>query len=36
VQIAEKLDDSVEHEKETNDFLAGVPPIVESLQKWQN
>ena len=31
-QIASKLDDSIEREKETNDFLTGVPAIVEALQ----
>jgi superfamily II DNA or RNA helicase len=31
-QIASKLDDSIEREKETNDFLTGVPAIVDALQ----
>ena len=30
-----KLDDSIEREKEKNDFLAGVPAIVEALRKKQ-
>ena len=30
-----KLDESIESEKEKNDFLAGVPGIVEALQKRQ-
>ena len=30
--IATKLDESIEREKETNTFLAGVPEIVEALR----
>ena len=30
--LAQKLDDSIEDEKEKNDFLGGVPAIVEALQ----
>ncbi len=30
--LAQKLDDSIEDEKEKNDFLSGVPAIVEALQ----
>lgn len=30
--LAQKLDDSIEAEKEKNDFLSGVPAIVEALQ----
>jgi SNF2 family DNA or RNA helicase len=30
--LAQKLDDSIEVEKEKNDFLGGVPAIVEALQ----
>ena len=36
IQRAEgKLDESIESEKEKNDFLAGVPAIVQALQKRQ-
>ncbi len=31
-QIAEKLDNSIENEKENNDFLRGVPAIVQALK----
>lgn len=31
-EIAQKLDNSIENEKEQNDFLAGVPAIVNALQ----
>ncbi len=32
-EIKQKLDDSIEKEKEKNDFLAGVPGIVDALRK---
>lgn len=31
-KIKHKLDDSIEHEKEKNDFLTGVPAIVEGIR----
>jgi phosphatidylserine/phosphatidylglycerophosphate/cardiolipin synthase-like enzyme len=31
-QVRGRLDASIEHEKETNDFLAGVPAIVEAIR----
>jgi len=31
-KITSRLDGSLEHEKETNDFLAGVPAIVEAIR----
>lgn len=34
-QIKQRLDGSIEREKETNDFLHGVPGIVEALQQRQ-
>ena len=34
-EIKKKLDDSIENEKEKNDFLAGVPAVVEALQRRQ-
>jgi superfamily II DNA or RNA helicase len=32
-KIRAKLDESIEHEKETNDFLTGVPAIVDAIGK---
>jgi hypothetical protein len=34
-QLSTVLDASIEHEKESNDFLAGVPAILEALHKKQ-
>jgi len=34
-QIKASLDQSIEHEKEANDFLKGVPAIVDALQNGQ-
>ena len=31
--VKEKLDESIEYEKERNDFLVGVPAIVDALQQ---
>jgi len=34
-EASKTLDDSLEHEKEANDFLEGVPAIVEALRRGQ-
>jgi len=34
-KVKSKLDESIEHEKEANDFLIGVPAIAEALRKRQ-
>ena len=34
-EVKDKLDESIEREKETNDFLTGVPAIVDALHKKQ-
>jgi SNF2 family DNA or RNA helicase len=31
-KVKQKLDESIEHEKEKNDFLAGVPAVVEGIR----
>ena len=34
--VKQRLDDSIESEKEKNDFLTGVPAIVEALKSREN
>ena len=34
-EVTLKLDDSIEREKESNDFLVGVPAVVDALRKGQ-
>ena len=34
-RVTKKLDDNLESEKEKNDFLTGVPAIVEAIRQYQ-